>query len=50
MKVWDLRNFKEVHSYYTPSPASSTSVSQTGLLAVTCNDSVLVWKDWIGEK
>lgn len=27
MKVWDLRTFKELHSYFTPAPASCVSIS-----------------------
>ncbi len=27
MKVWDLRTFKELHSYFTPAPATATSIS-----------------------
>lgn len=34
MAVWDIRMFKEVNSYFTRSPASSVSISDTGLTAV----------------
>lgn len=36
MKVWDLRQLKEVYSYYCPSTRHS-SISQTGLLAYSNN-------------
>lgn len=34
MAVWDIRMFKEVNSYFTRTPASSVSISDTGLTAV----------------
>lgn len=33
-RVWDVRTFKPVHSYFTAAPAVSLDVSQRGLLAV----------------
>jgi U3 small nucleolar RNA-associated protein 7 len=33
MKVWDIRTFKPVHDYYTPTPATGLDISQKGLLA-----------------
>lgn len=34
VKVWDLRNFKNLHSYFSVRPATDLAISQTGLLAV----------------
>ena len=34
MKVWDIRKYQKLHSYYTPKPAASLDISQKGLLAV----------------
>ena len=34
MKVWDVRKFQKLHSYYTTKPAASLDISQRGLLAV----------------
>jgi U3 small nucleolar RNA-associated protein 7 len=34
MKVWDIRTFKSVHEYFTPTPAGYLEVSQRGMLAV----------------
>jgi U3 small nucleolar RNA-associated protein 7 len=45
LKIWDCRNFKELESYYTPTPASSLHISDTGLLAVGWGPHVQVWKD-----
>lgn len=46
VKIWDIRNFKEhVHSYYSPTPATSLHISDTGLLAVGFSSHVQIWKD-----
>mmetsp|Transcript_191 Transcript_191/g.419 ORF Transcript_191/g.419 Transcript_191/m.419 type:complete len:554 (-) Transcript_191:331-1992(-) len=45
VKVWDLRTYKELHSYFTVRPSSTVSVSQTGLLALGHGSHVQVWKD-----
>ncbi len=34
MKVWDVRTFKQLHAYFSYSPATSLAISQRGLLAV----------------
>lgn len=45
VKIWDIRNFKVLESYYSPRPASSVNISQTGLLAVGWGSHVQIWKD-----
>lgn len=45
LKIWDIRNFKELYSYYTPTPASNLDISDTGLLSVSWGPHVTVWKD-----
>ncbi|KAG0238570.1 Small subunit (SSU) processome component [Actinomortierella wolfii] len=45
LKLWDLRTFKPLQEYYTPTPAASLSISQRGLLAVGFGPHVSVWKD-----
>ncbi|KAG0220503.1 WD40-repeat-containing domain protein [Mortierella sp. GBAus27b] len=45
LKLWDLRNYKVVQEYFTPTPASSLSISQRGLLAVGFGPNITVWKD-----
>lgn len=44
MAVWDVRMFKEVNSYYTHQPASSLSISDTGLTAVGWGTSTTIWR------
>jgi U3 small nucleolar RNA-associated protein 7 len=44
MAVWDIRMFKEVNSYFTRQPASSVSISDTGLTAVGWGTQTTVWK------
>lgn len=45
LKLWDIRTFKEVHSYDTFHPASSISISDRGLAAIGTGTSVTIWKD-----
>lgn len=50
MKVWDLRNYKTVFEYFNPGIATATSFSQRGLLSVSYNNVVEVWKDISKQK
>lgn len=50
LKIWDIRTFKEVHSYFTPTPACSLDISDTGLLSVGWGPHVTVWKDALRTK
>lgn len=50
MKVWDIRTYKQLSSYFTPSPAASITVSQRGLIAMGCGSSVKIWKDAFTKK
>lgn len=34
LKIWDVRTYKHMNAYYTPTPAHSLDISQTGLLGV----------------
>ena len=43
MSVWDIRNFKEVHSYAMHSPGSSVSVSDRNLTAAGWGTQVTIW-------
>ncbi|KAI8929949.1 WD40-repeat-containing domain protein [Entophlyctis helioformis] len=45
LKVWDVRTYKELQSYFTPKPASTLTISQKGLLAVGYGQHLSVWKD-----
>ncbi|PHH82826.1 hypothetical protein CDD82_4698 [Ophiocordyceps australis] len=44
MAVWDIRTFKEVNSYHTRQPASSVSISDTGLTAVGWGTHATIWR------
>ncbi len=46
MRIWDLRNFKQLFEYFNPLPASSIDISQKGLLAVSYGNIVEIWKDY----
>lgn len=50
MNIFDIRTFKEVHSYFTPTPASTLHLSDTGLLGVGWGPHVTVWKDALKTK
>jgi U3 small nucleolar RNA-associated protein 7 len=45
MAVWDIRMFREVNNYFTRAPASSVSISDTGLTAVGWGTRTTIWKD-----
>lgn len=44
MSVWDIRMFKEVHSYSIHQPGSALSISDRGLTAVGWGTQVSVWR------
>lgn len=50
MNIFDIRTYKEVHSYFTPTPAYSLHISDTGLLGVGWGPHVTVWKDALKTK
>ncbi|CCD22466.1 Utp7p NDAI_0A03090 [Naumovozyma dairenensis CBS 421] len=46
MKIWDIRNFKELHSIENlPTPGSNVTISDTGLIAMSRGPHVTLWKD-----
>lgn len=45
LKIWDLRKFEVLESYWTATPASSLDISDNGLLSVGWGPHVTVWKD-----
>jgi U3 small nucleolar RNA-associated protein 7 len=45
VKIWDIRTYKELHSYFTVRPAQSIDVSHQGMLALGFGPHVQVWKD-----
>lgn len=50
LKIWDVRMYKEVHAYYTPTPATTLTLSDRGLLGVGWGPHVSVWKDALKVK
>ncbi|EWC47666.1 putative U3 small nucleolar RNA-associated protein 7 [Drechslerella stenobrocha 248] len=50
VSVWDIRMYKKVHSYSTPTPAKSIHISDRGLLAVGWGPHAMVWKDALRTK
>lgn len=44
MNIWDIRMFKEVHSYSCYQPGASLSISDRGLTAVGWGTQVSVWR------
>lgn len=50
LKIWDVRTYKELHSYYTPTPANSMHISETGLLALSWGPHVTIWKDALRKR
>ncbi|KAL4457883.1 hypothetical protein ABPG75_012748 [Micractinium tetrahymenae] len=50
VKVWDLRMFRPLHAYFSPSPAEWCDISQRGLLAVGYGRRIQVWKDALSSK
>ncbi|KAJ3279784.1 Small subunit (SSU) processome component [Borealophlyctis nickersoniae] len=45
MKIWDIRTFKPLQQYYSPTPASNLSISQRGMLSVAYGPHISIWKD-----
>ncbi|ORX72633.1 BING4CT-domain-containing protein [Linderina pennispora] len=50
LKIWDIRNFKQLHEYKTTRPAHSLDISQQGLLAAGYGANVTIWKDALADK
>lgn len=50
LKIFDVRTYRELHSYYTPTPAHHLDISQKGLLAVGWGPHVHIWKDALKTK
>ncbi|KAA8911555.1 WD40-repeat-containing domain protein [Sphaerosporella brunnea] len=50
MNIFDIRAMKEVHSYFTPTPATTLAISDTGLLGVGWGAHVTLWKDALKTK
>lgn len=49
LKIWDIRKYDVVGSYYTPTQANTLDLSDTGLLSVGWGPHVTIWKDVLKE-
>lgn len=50
LKIWDVRTYKEIHSYFTPQCASSLDISDSGLLAAGGGNTVRIWKGMLSSE
>ncbi|CAG9463140.1 unnamed protein product [Pedinophyceae sp. YPF-701] len=50
VKVWDVRTYREVHSYFSHAPVDCVDVSQRGMLAIGWGRKVQVWRDALATK
>ncbi|KAJ4461283.1 putative U3 small nucleolar RNA-associated protein 7 [Paratrimastix pyriformis] len=50
LSIWDVRTYRKLHSYHTPSPVSHLDISQRGMLAVSFTETVQVWRDALATK
>lgn len=50
LKVWSLKTYQLLQTYYVKRPISQLCLSQTGLLALSFGSHVQVWKDFINEE
>ena len=50
VRIWDLRTYKPLHAYFSPSPATWCDISQRGMLAVGWGRKINVWKDALTSK
>lgn len=50
VKVWDVRTFQTVHSYFSRNAVMDMDISQTGVLGIGSGTDVTFWKDAIRVK
>lgn len=50
LKVWSLKSYQLLQTYYVKRPISHLSLSQTGLLALSFGAHVQIWKNFIHEE
>ncbi|GMF74594.1 unnamed protein product [[Candida] boidinii] len=50
LKIWDIRTWKELDSYHTPTQANTVDISDKGLVSVGWGPHVTVWKDTLKTK
>jgi U3 small nucleolar RNA-associated protein 7 len=50
VRVWDIRKYSIMHSYFAAQPPTSIDVSQRGLIAVSWGSRVQIWKNALAIK
>lgn len=50
LKLWDIRNFKQLDEYFSPTPVQSLDISDNGLVSTGWNTHVTIWKDMFKSK
>lgn len=50
MKIWDIRKFKPLQTYHTPTQANTVDISDTGLISVGWGPHVSIWKNALNRK
>lgn len=50
LRVWDLRTYRPLHSYFCPRPASSIDISDRGMLAAVHGPSVQIFRNCLSER
>jgi len=50
VKVWDVRKFVPLHTYYSTTTPKSLDISQKGLIAVGCGSKIEIWRDALSTK
>eukprot|EP00668_Euglena_longa_P000271 GGOE01000364.1.p1 GENE.GGOE01000364.1~~GGOE01000364.1.p1 ORF type:complete len:607 (-),score=197.49 GGOE01000364.1:348-2123(-) len=50
VKVWDLRNYKEIHAYRSPTPVVDVKISQTTMVGLAYPNYVEFWKGLLGPE
>jgi len=47
LKIWDVRTYKELQSYYVKKPVENITISQRGILSISFGPHVQIWKDYV---
>jgi U3 small nucleolar RNA-associated protein 7 len=50
VRIWDVRTYKELHSYFTVKPTSTMDISHNGHLSLGFGSHLHVWKDALFSK
>lgn len=50
LKVWSLKTYQLLQTYYVKRPISQLALSQTGLLALAFGSHVQIWKNFVHEE